>query len=192
MALAPLASAAHLQVKGVDISNSILVTLMLETASEVIRDAAGSTISREISTVTVPAPEGRWLELPGPVISVDSVTIDGEADADWVLVGGMLWRPCNWMLCDPVNVEVTYTHGLAVVPADIVNLCVDLAKAGIEAAAKESVPANVVAVSGAIDDYNERTQYSETARTVMELPEVTRAWLAKRFGGGVYVTGERK
>lgn len=203
MALAPLAQAADLVTKGVALDNLPLVNLMLNVASSVIREAAGSTISQETSTVKVIAPDGRWLTLPGPVTAVSSVLIDGAAYGDWKFVGGMLWHPFGWSygayatqrpfrhdIWIPVEVTVTYTHGYVEVPADIVNLCADLAKLGIEAAGKASTPANVVAVSHSVDDYTERLQYTEQARTAMELPDVTKAWLAQRFGSGVYVTSE--
>lgn len=203
MALATLASVADLDTKGVDITNSMLVDLMLNTASTVIREAAGSTISQETSTVKVVAPDGRWLALPGPVTSVDTVLLDGVAFADWKFVGGMLWHPWGWScgvytyhrpfrydVWAPIEVTVTYTHGYAEVPADIVNLCVDLVKAGIEDAKRKTTPANVVSTSYSIDDYTERTQFTDHVRTVMELPGVTKMWLAQRFGSGVYVTSE--
>ena len=192
----PLATATDLEVKGVDTSNQELVVMMLDAASSVIREAAGSTISEETSTVSVMAPVGRWLTLPGPVTAVASVAVDGAAATDWKFVGGMLWRRCGWQpWCEPVEVTVTFTHGYATVPADIVNLCVDLAKLGIEAASEDSIlsqPANVVAASYAIDDHTERIQFSEQGQTLMELPAVTKLWLATRFGGGVYTTGELK
>lgn len=191
MALAPLATAVHLDLKGADVSNAELVDLMLNAASWIIREAAGNVISQVTSTIKLMAPVGRWLPLPGPVISVAAVVVDGQAVTDWKLLNGMLWRRGGWRpWCEPVQVQVTLTHGLAEVPADIVNLCADLAKLGVEAAAQESTPANVVAVSHTIDDYTERLQYSEDARTAMELPDVTKSWLAQRFGSGVYVTGE--
>lgn len=191
MALAPLATAADLDTKGVDVSKATLVDLMLNAASWIIREAAGNVISQVTSTIKVMAPVGRWMLLPGPVTAVTAVLVDGDTVTDWKLLNGMLFRSCGWQpWCEPVEVQVTLTHGYAEVPADIVNLCADLAKLGIEAAGKKSTPANVVAVSYSIDDYTERLQYSEQARTAMELPDVTKQWLAQRFGSGVYVTGE--
>lgn len=191
MVLAPLATTVDLEVKGVDVTDTELVAMMLAVSSSVIREAAGSTISQATSTVSVLAPEGRWLTLPGPVTAVASVLIDGVAVADWKLVGGMLWRRCGWRnWCgEPVDVTVEFTHGYAVVPADIVNLCVDLVKLGLDGVDDEPVAAGVVAVSSTIDDYTERIQYAEKARTLLELPDLTKAWLASRFGGGVYTTG---
>jgi len=193
MALAPLATALDLEVKGVDTSVNVpLVDMMLAAASSVIREAAGCAISEETSTVSVMAPEGRWLRLPGPVTAVASVLLDGVGIADWKFVGGMLWRHCGWSFCEPVNATVTFTHGLAEVPADIVNLCADLAKLGIDAAGQETRPADLVSTTTSIDDYSETSQYAANARTLMELPAETQEWLAQRFGGGVYVTSELK
>lgn len=203
MALAPLAQATDLDAKGVDTTNVPLVDAMLAAASSVIREAAGCTISEETSTVQVMAPEGRWLTLPGPVTAVTSVLMDGVAFADWKFVGGMLWHPWGWSfgtyqrpfrrdICVPVEVTVTYTHGYAEVPADIVNLCADLAKLGIEAAAQEARPAALVSATTTVDDYTETSQYAADARSLMELPTGTQEWLAQRFGGGAYVTGELK
>lgn len=195
MALAPLATAADLAVKGVDINtHPDRVEFMLDVASSVIRDAAGVAISQATSTVSVVAPRGRWLTLPGPVTAVTSVLVDGVAVSDWILIGGMLWRTGGWSRqCDPVAVTVTFTHGYAEVPADIVNLCCDLAKLGIEAdESMATQPAGVVSASFSIDDHTERIEFAPDARTLMELPDSTKTWLAQRFGGGVYVTGEQK
>lgn len=193
MALPPLADAAVLVLKGVDVSNGPLVDLMLNASSWIIREAAGHVISQITSTISIPAPDDRWLPVPGPVASVTSVLVDGVEVTDWKLIGGRLWRRCGWQeRCEPVEAQVTLTHGYLEVPADIVNLCADLAKLGIQAASQEATPANVVSVSYTIDDYTERIQYSADARTAMELPDVTKAWLAQRFGAGAYVTGELK
>jgi hypothetical protein len=191
MALAPLATTADLDTKGVDVENGTLVDLMLNAASWIIREAAGNVISQVTSSIKLMAPVGRWMLLPGPVAAVTAVLVDGDPVTDWKLLNGMLFRSCGWQpWCEPVEVQVTLTHGYAEVPADIVNLCADLAKLGIQSAGQKATPANVVAVSYSIDDYTERLQYSEQARTAMELPDVTKAWLAQRFGSGVYVTGE--
>lgn len=205
MALAPLAQATDLDAKGVDTSNVPLVDLMLAAASSIIREAAGSAISQETSTVKVMAPSGRWLTIPGPATDVTSVLLDGVAFADWKFINGMLWHPWGWSygmytyqrpfrhdIWIPVEVTVTYTHGYVEVPADIVNLCADLAKLGIEAAGQESRPTSLVSTTTTIDDYTETSQYAADARTLMELPMGTQEWLAQRFGGGVYVTGELK
>lgn len=191
----PLATALDLEVKGVDTSVNVpLVDMMLAVASSVIREAAGGTISQETSTISLMAPqEGRWFTLPGPVISVSEVLLDGAAVSDWKLVGGKLWRRCGWSLyCEPVEATVTLVHGLLPVPADIVNLCADLAKLGIDEASREVRPADLISTTTTIDDYTETSQYAANARSLMELPTETQEWLAQRFGGGVYVTSELK
>lgn len=205
MALAPLATATDLEVKGVDTStNPELVAWMLDVASSIIREAAGNTISEATSTIKLLGPEGKWLRLPGHATAVTTVLIDGEADADWKFINGMLWRWCGWSfgrvlnrpfrrgIPEPVEVTVTYTHDFAEWPADIRNLCADLAKLGIESVGQDVRPAGVISTTESIDDHSETVQYAASARTLMELPEATQEWLAQRFGGGVYVTGELK
>lgn len=76
---------------------------------------------------------GRWdeyLELPQrPVVAVDLVKVDGTslaATGDWELLGTALWRSTAWA-GPQVVVEVTYDHGYAVIPDDIVAVCLQLA-----------------------------------------------------------------
>jgi hypothetical protein len=82
---------------------------------------------------------------------------------------------------------VTYTHGLATVPADIVDLTCSLAKAWLDhiAAGGGSV-AGLASVR--LDDAAE--SYTDEAASQISpafIPEATRTWLAGRFGGGVEV-----
>lgn len=190
MALADLATSADLSARGVDVTDTDLVAAMLAAASAAVREAAGSAISEQTSTVTLEAPEGRYLALPSlPVTEVDTVEIDGEAVTDWTLVSGSLWRSCGWTQCEPALVEVTFTHGLAEVPADIVNLVCMFAAAGM-ASASEGSRAGVVGER--IDDYSvQYAQGADAVATALEVPERTARMLRARFGGGVYVTGER-
>lgn len=160
----------------------------LEVASAAIRDAAGVTISEETSTVTVTGGPGPLLGLPGPVRTVSSVSLDGDAleESEYEVLPNGLWRRCGWG-CDPVPVSVTYTHGLAEVPADIVDLTCQLAVAWLQ---HQSVGAGSTAglTSAAIDDARE-TYSDESAGQVSPvfIPDATRQWLARRFGGGAEV-----
>lgn len=185
MALTPLAEPGDLpsvwQVH-TDAERAILV------ASAAIRDAAGVAISEETSTVVIPATTGTLLGLPGPVTDVDSVLFDGDAlSSDYyeVLSNG-LWRRGGWG-CDPVPVTVTYTHGLAVVPDDIVDLTCQLAAAWL---AHNDLGGGSTAglTSARLDDAAE-TYDNESAGQVspVYIPQVTRNWLAARFGGGAVV-----
>lgn len=71
---------------------------------------------------------GMDLVLPrGPIDSVASVAVDGEsltAD-DYELVLDTLIRPAGWGGTSVV-VDITYTHGYAVVPDDVKLVCLDV------------------------------------------------------------------
>jgi hypothetical protein len=199
VALAPLAIQADLAARGVD-ANPVLAGKMLDAASRAVREAAGSVISQETSTIAIPGVKGRYLQLPSqPVRSVSAVLIDGAAVTDYKLTAGALWRYYGWMwpsatwspgiwACAPTEVTVTMTHGMDV-PEDIVQLVCNLAIAGINTAAR-APEAGVT--EEAIDDH--RTVYAtgaDAAASVFELPDRTRLMLATRFGGGANVTAER-
>jgi hypothetical protein len=166
------------------------MTVALLVASAAVRDAAGAAISEETSTVVVNAGAGNLLSLPGPVTSVAAVAIDGItiSSDDYEVLPNGLWRRCGWMVRGrPVPVSVTYTHGLAAVPDDIVDLTCVLAKAWLD---HVSAGGGSVAglTSARLDDAAE-TYSAEAAAQVspVYIPEVTRNWLARRFGGGVEV-----
>jgi hypothetical protein len=169
---------------------------MLAVASAVVRRAAGSPILETSSTVTLWGVDvSRWLNLPGiPVTAVASVTHDGAvltADTDYKLVDNRLWGADPWGdACEPLEVAVTMTHGLAAVPADIVQLVCDLAIAGADAAPDGAHNPNVVAER--IDDYSVSfAPGAEAVASAVELPALTKAWLRAQFGGGVAVVSYR-
>lgn len=192
MALTPLATSADLDARDVDTTKTVLVDAMLEAATDAIRDAAGSAISRVISTVTLEGDQGKRLHLPaGPVHAVSAVSIDGVAVTDWRLVSGSLWRSHGWAGCEPSLVEVTYDHGYDPVPADIVGLVCDFATAGILNAG-EGTHAGLTGDSERIDDYSHWRQFAagdDATASAMEVPAGTRRMLRQRFDGGVFVTG---
>lgn len=188
MALTPLASAEDLEARGVDTTETARVVAMLAVASASVRGAAGSPISETTSTVTL---TGTWddtrVPLPGPPVqAVATVELDGSAVTDWKLDNGRLWRRCGWTSgCpgEPVSLEITYTHGMPEVPADVVDLVCSLAAAGLNAAT-EGYAARTGVIAERIDDYSvQYAQGAEAVATVMELPERTRRWLRARFGG---------
>lgn len=189
MALNPLATAADLSVRQYDITDTGRVDAALAAASESVRDAAGCAISQVTSTITLWGTPSPWLDLPGgPVTAVASVVSTDVDTSGWRLVGRSLWLACGWGACGPSEITVTYTHGFVDVPADIVDLVCELAGASllVEGAHDPRV------ASEAIDDSRTGWQQGADATTsVFELPERTRAMLARRFGGGVYVTGSR-
>lgn len=192
MALAPLATSADLTARGVDITNTALADAMLAAATDAIRDAAGSQISRGVSTVTIEGAPGRRLHLPsGPVHDVTAVSVDGSPVTDWRLISGALWRSCGWADREPTLVTVTYDHGFDPVPADIVELVCDFATAGILNAGT-GTHAGLTGDSERIDDYSHWRQFAagdDATASAMEVPAGTRRMLRQRFDGGVFVTG---
>jgi hypothetical protein len=197
VALTDLAAVADLNARGIDTSDGPLVTALLASASAAVRDAAGVPITEITATIVLSTPEGRRLRLPGPVRSVAAVLLDGEALTDWTLRGGDLWRAEGWQCRGdiPSEAEVTLTFGLPEVPADIVDLVCLLVGAGVKLAAEEyAARAGVIGVTERVDDYQYGVQYAQgEAATVspMELPERTRAMLARRFGGGATMVAVR-
>ncbi|GLZ62872.1 hypothetical protein [Micromonospora sp. NBRC 107095] len=99
-------------------------TLLIECATAVVQEVAGQRIVRAESTVTLEPSLGCWLWLPQlPVVSVESVTLDGTAlvaGADYSVRGYRLWRSAGWQTAAswetagvraPSEITVEYTHG---------------------------------------------------------------------------------
>lgn len=191
MALAPLATVADLEARGlaVDESEASVVTTYLRVASAAVREAAGTAISRTTSTITLEGAPGQRLTLPGPpIVSVDAVTVDGRAVSDWRLSADRLWRASGWTGCEPSEIQVTYTHGLDEVPEDIVDLVCRMAAAALNAYRSEDGGA---ALGTAKEVTSERlgdwaVTYGADGRiSEMDLPGYWRERLAARFGGGI-------
>ena len=188
MALDPLAAAADLAARGIDVSDTARVAVALNVASAAIRDAAGVSIGEDTSTVVVNAGRGNLLGLPGPVTAVTSVTVDGDAvDADdYEVLPNGLWRHCGWGYV-PLPVTVVYTHGLDPVPVDIVDLTCQLAIAWLNhtsAGGGSTAGLKTARLDDAAEGYTD--EFAGQVSPVF-IPEVTRNWLARRFGGGVEV-----
>lgn len=186
MALPNLASLADLTARGVDTSNPTTAVTMLEVASSLVRQAAGSPIAQHVASVTFHATEpGEWLELPvKPVTSVASVMLDNAEASGWKLVNGDLWRREGWYICEPVEVDVTLVCGLPDVPAHIVQLVCDLAILGIKTAAEGAIDSRVVAER--IDDYSVTfAKGAESVASAMTVPKATRTSLRAQFGRGI-------
>lgn len=186
MALPALASATDLEARGVDVSETVLVSTMLAVASSLVRQAAGSPILEHSPTVTWWALEpGEWLEVPvKPVRSVSSVTLDGVAVTDHKLVYGDLWRPGGWFTCEPVEVEATVVCGLPEVPEHIKQLVCDLAILGMDTASAGAVDPRLVAEK--IDDYSVSfAQGAGAVASAMTIPAGVRSSLRAQFGRGV-------
>lgn len=192
MALAPLATVADLEARGmtVETAEEPLVTTYLGVASTAVREAAGGPVSQTTSTVTLEGGPGQWLTLPGqPVTEVTTVLIEGESVTDWRLVSGRLWRGGGWARgCGLSAVDVTQTHGLPDVPEDIVDLVSRMAAGALTAQRSEAdgmgLAATKTVTSERIGDY--AVTYGNDGRiTEMELPQHWRERLAARFGGGL-------
>ncbi|MEU9839739.1 hypothetical protein AB0C69_11015 [Actinomadura sp. NPDC048032] len=192
MALPPLATTDDLDARTITWDDQRLAETYLAVASAAVRDAAGVPISQTTSTVPLFGDGGQWLRLPGPpVVSVASVVLDGDAlipGEDWALVDGFLFRMCGWTVDgpQPKAFEVTYTHGLPDVPADVVDLVCRMAGAAIKLAEQDEGGAGLVVdriVSERLGDY--AVTYDKAAgATEMELSDRTRDRLRARFGGG--------
>jgi hypothetical protein len=189
MALDPLATVADLEARGVtvDPAETEIVGVYLDTASAIVRDAAGSSISQETGTVVLEGTASPWLRLPsGPVTAVSEAKLDGMVVTDWRLSAGALWRPCGWRECEPSTVEVTYTHGLPEVPADIVDIVCRLAARALVAYRDDQSSgglADRTPMQERIGDYSATYAYREYFSDA-ELPEYLRKRLAARFGNG--------
>lgn len=197
MALDPLATVADLAALGltIDATETAVAERYLVVASTAVREAAGSTISQTTSTVTVEGEADQRLRLPGaPITAVDTVAIDGVLATDWRLRTDRLWRFGGWTAAaGPSEVEVTYTHGLPVVPDDIIDLVCRLVAGAIASYRAEDDGASLgtqVITSERIGDYAV-TFGGDGLATDMELPAYLRERLAARFGGGVSLLRSR-
>jgi len=197
VALEPLATVADLVALGltVDDTETTIVERYLTVASAAVRDAAGSPISQTTSTVTVEGEADQRLRLPGsPITAVTTVELDGVAVTDWRLRSDRLWRHGGWTAADgPSEVEVTYTHGLPEVPADIVDLVGRLVAGALASHRADDDGASLgtqVVTSERIGDYAV-TYGGDGLATDMELPAYLRERLAARFGGGISLMRSR-
>ncbi|MGX1512233.1 hypothetical protein [Streptomyces collinus] len=191
MALAPLATTADLEARGltIDPSEAAVVGVYLGVASAAVREAAGAVISRTTSTLTLEGPAGQWLTLPSPpIVSVASVSIDGRPVTDWRLRSERLWRAAGWSGCEPSEVEVTQIHGLAEVPVDIVDLVCRMTAAALVAYRSEDggegLAAGKEVTSERLGDWSV-TYGSDGRISEMELTQFWRDRLAARFGSSV-------
>jgi hypothetical protein len=195
--LAALATLADLTARGLTVTaeEETVAETYLDVASTAVREAAGAPISETTSTVALEGEATQWLSLPGPpIVSVATVEIDGEAVTDWLLRSHRLWRQCGWSPgCDPSEVEVVQTHGLATVPSDIVDLVCRIAATALADYRSDAEGAGL----GAGDIRSERigdyavSYGSHGLITSMELPDYLRERLAARFGGGVSLLRSR-
>jgi hypothetical protein len=189
--LDPLATVDDLTVRGMAVApdEAAMAAVYLDVASTAVRDAAGTAISRTTSTVALEGGAGQWLTLPGmPVHEVSVVQLDGRPVTDWKLRSGRLWLAGGWTGCEPSEVEVTYTHGLVEVPADIVDLVCRMAAAAVvayrSAEGGEGMAASREVTAERLGDWS--VSYASDGRvSTMELTQHWRDRLAARFGSSV-------
>jgi len=183
MTFDPLAAAADLPASWTDNTKKAKA---LAIASDAIREAAGVPISRATATIELDGDHETLLRLPGPIVSVDAVAIDGTAVTDWRKRAEGLWRRHGWtdhrcLHDEGSTVTITYTFGLSEVPADIADLCIQLAVAWLQHDA-EGGGSMAGLQSVRLDDAQE-TYTPEAAGQVSPvfIPETTRQWLRARF-----------
>ncbi|MHA7132543.1 hypothetical protein [Oerskovia turbata] len=191
--MADLAASSDLQARGITVSGD-RATALLASASEAVRSAAGDYIGPQTtSTITLMGQASHWLPLPlYAVTAAKTVSINGVPVTDALLLDGRLYRPGGWQGsgAGPAVVSVEVTHGLATVPADIIDLVCSLVAAGATAAEEDGYDPKRGVANERIDDYGRgfATGESEIVNP-MDLPERTREWLRSRFGSAVAVTG---
>ncbi len=161
--------ASFLQVETID---TFTADLLLDLASEAIRDATGQAITRVYDdTVTFRSPAGTVLRLPQrPADPPTAVTIDGQAATGWTAVDDRLYLTTGWgtggLNGAPSAVTVTYSHGYVTIPGTIRKVCLQLATR----AYANPVGARQAGSGAVVTSYGDSLQLSES-----ELRDVLRA-----------------
>ncbi len=125
----------------------------LVEASAAIRNYTKQTLERvDDEMITLDSPGGYRLFLPElPVISIDSVVEDGEmlAAVDDYKLGqhGILHRVDQKWAEGIQNITITYTHGYATIPDDIVAVCTRAASRGYQTGLKAADTDGVMGVA---------------------------------------------
>lgn len=192
--LTALATPEDLEARSIVVPDTMDADALLDAASSEVREAAGCAISQTTSTVNLISDGSCDLPLPaGPVIAVTSVAVEGVTVTPSVFSNGFWsngWRKSGDRLVfqhvpiyDPATITVTYTHGLAAVPADIVDLVCGMVS--IAAAAGVAYGSGSRSKSIRLGDYAETTETppGTESPSPMALPERTRDRLRARFGG---------
>ncbi|WP_017612111.1 hypothetical protein [Nocardiopsis salina] len=189
----PLATVEDLEALGVTVEDGEreLVEGYLAAASASVRAAAGVPISEATSTVVVAGQREPRLSLPGPpVTSVEQVLLDDAEATGWRLSRprASLYRALGWGT-GASEVEVTYTHGLPSVSADIVALVCRIAATTLMSYRSDESGGGIGVrrvTQLRIGDYS-ASFADDGTMTELELPATTRAQLRARFGGGAAV-----
>ena len=134
----------------IEITNGLAANRAIVEATAAIKNYCHQEIERvEDDAITLDCAGGTKIFLPqSPVVSVASVVEDGEllvADDDYKLgQHGILHRVDGVWTAGIQIVTITYTHGYATIPDDVVGVCTRAAsrayQAGLRAAELEGVP----------------------------------------------------
>lgn len=164
-------------------------TMLLELATSRVQRAAGGQRILEVTDtaiIDVRSSCDPYLPLPQlPVMSVDTVLLDGTAITDWYVREQQLWRASGWMASwsPPSQATVTYTHGH---PDGSQYL--QLARDATLSLAVVGAGNPTAATSEQIDDY--RVTYAD-ADARMQMTESLREAIAGQYGTSTYITGSR-
>jgi hypothetical protein len=111
--MAPLATVPDLEVRLGQTLDANRAAALLDDASAKIRSYTGRTFTQATSSVTVDICCNKATLPDGPVLSITSVTVDGQA-VSYTRVGRKLTIIGGYL-----SAVVVYVHGYAEVPADI-------------------------------------------------------------------------
>lgn len=205
MALDPLATADDLAAYGITYDPSTEQTKVdrfLASASAAVRESAEVPISQATSIIgvtAIPGADDEYLPLPGPPVTAVASVLDESSTTvtGWKLVRDALWRRCGWVHHrEPTTWTVTMTHGLVVVPEDIITyVCVLVA--GALSASRESddgtgLAPDLSVSTVRIDDFGEGyVAPADRLATPFAIPEHVRLQLRARFGGGSAIVSSR-
>lgn len=145
MALPALATEADVEARlgrSLDATETARVTALLADASSAVRDYTHQVITLVEDDTAGIVPQGAWLTLPQRPVIEDpthtiTTTIDGAPVTGWKRIRDRLWLAGGWNLfansllaverftlpifaVEPVEVQVTYSHGYADTPDDVV------------------------------------------------------------------------
>lgn len=176
---------------------------LLEDASDFLRDLIGQQVTAGTSTFTVQVPAGTGkLVLPQqPARSVESVTVAGQAWSNFQLVNGTLYFDRYSGELDPsrlfpvqgsrygyVDVEISYTHGIATPPRILKVWTIALASQTFAQIGISGSIGNPGLTSSRLDDWAENYSTDEASQA-WHIPDSAAERLQARFGRGAYVVG---
>ena len=149
-----------LQIEISDLASNQSCVRAIEEATEVIKNYCHQEIERVSETITIDCAGGTRIHLPElPVTAVTKVVVDGvelTASVDYKLgQHGILYRVDGYWTAGIQNVVITYTHGYAVIPEDIVGVCTRSASRVYQAGLRSKEHDGVVGIASlTLGDYS--------------------------------------